>query len=63
MINGTDKNGDDLRITCEGIDDKKLALFGGLDLYVKAARTLISATYQPMSFPEKEGDYDIGSEL
>lgn len=58
-INSTDYADQPIKITCEGVDDKKLAHFGGLDLTVKAARSLIAATHHPMSFPEKEGDYSI----
>lgn len=62
-INGVDRTGADIKITCEGIDDQSLAHFGGLDLVLKAARQLISATHNPMSFPEKEGDYDISDKV
>jgi len=58
-IRSADYNGNDISITCEGIDDEKLAHFGGLDLYLKAARVLIASTQSPMSFPEKNGDYNI----
>ncbi|WCF11521.1 hypothetical protein NDS46_31685 (plasmid) [Paenibacillus thiaminolyticus] len=60
LIEDTDIKGNAIKISCEGVDDKKLAHFGGLDLHVKAARTLISATYSPMDFPEKEGDFNVG---
>lgn len=62
-INGVDRTGVDIKITCEGIDDQSLAHFGGLDLVLKAARQLISATHNSMSFPEKEGDYDISDKV
>lgn len=56
IVNSTDYDGNQIRIECEGIDDKELAHFGGLDLFVKAARKLIASTDSPMSFPEKNGD-------
>ena len=59
MINKADINGKWIQITCDGIDDNKLAHFGGLDLVLKAARVLIASTASSMSFPEKEGDYNI----
>ncbi|WP_391558954.1 hypothetical protein [Robertmurraya sp.] len=62
-INSIDRKGEPIKITCEGIDDQQLAHFGGLDLAVKAARTLIAATNNPMSFPEKEGDYYISDKV
>lgn len=58
-INSVDYHDNDICITCEGIDDQKLAHFGGLDLTLKAARVLIASTQSPMSFPEKNGDHYI----
>lgn len=58
-----DRKGNDIMIKCEGIDDKELAHFGGLDLHVKAIKTLIGGSQNGMSFPEKEGDYNIGSKV
>lgn len=62
-LNGVDKNGHALKITCEGIDDKELAHSGGLDLIVKATKHMISSTNNPMDFPEKEGDYLISDKV
>ncbi|MCY9666428.1 hypothetical protein M5X11_15905 [Paenibacillus alginolyticus] len=62
-INAADYSGQPITISCDGVDDNKLAHFGGLDLAVKAARQLISSTQGPMSFPEKNGDYDIRSKV
>ncbi|RIW27628.1 hypothetical protein D3H55_22835 [Bacillus salacetis] len=61
-LNDVDRKGNDIKIKCEGIDDKELAHFGGLDLHVKAVKTLISNA-NGTSFPEKEGDYSIGDKV
>lgn len=56
--NAKDRKGNDLFIRCEGVDDKHLASFGGLDLHVKATKEMIS-DINSTSFAEKEGDYEI----
>lgn len=58
-----DYQGNPISITCEGVDDQKIAHFGGLDLTVKAARIMIGATYGPMAFPEKNGDSLIAEKV
>ncbi|MEC1722836.1 hypothetical protein [Schinkia azotoformans] len=63
QVNGVDRRGNDITIRCEGVDDKELAHFGGLDIHVKATKMLIGDSQNGMSFPEKEGDYDIGSKV
>lgn len=62
-LHSVDRKGNDIMIKCEGIDEHELAHFGGLDLHVKATKTLISDSQNGMSFPEKEGDYGIGSKV
>lgn len=62
-VHGVDRMGNDITIRCEGVDDKELAHFGGLDLHVKATKMLIGDSQNGMSFPEKEGDYEIGSKV
>lgn len=61
-LNDVDRRGNDIQIKCEGVDDKDLAHFGGLDLHVKAVKTLI-ANANGLSFPEKEGDFNIGDKV
>ncbi|NRD76600.1 hypothetical protein HPT25_03730 [Bacillus sp. BRMEA1] len=58
-VHSVDRKGNDIMIKCEGVDDRELSPFGGLDLHVKATKTLISDSQYGMSFPEKEGDYNI----
>ncbi|MBT2727815.1 hypothetical protein J7E63_12790 [Bacillus sp. ISL-75] len=58
VLNTVDRNGHDLIISVEGVDDHQLAHFGGLDLHVKATKEMIS-DINGTSFPEKEGDYLI----
>lgn len=62
-VHSVDRKGNDIMIRCEGVDDQELAHFGGLDLHVKATKALISDSQNRMSFPEKEGDYVIGSKV
>ncbi|WP_288586014.1 MULTISPECIES: hypothetical protein [Lysinibacillus] len=62
-VHSVDRKGNDIMIRCEGVDDQELAHFGGLDLHVKATKVLISDSQNRMSFPEKEGDYEIGSKV
>ncbi|WP_342545425.1 hypothetical protein [Lysinibacillus sp. FSL K6-4013] len=62
-VHSVDRKGNDIMIKCEGVDDQELAHFGGLDLHVKATKTLISDSQNGMSFPEKEGDYNIGNKV
>lgn len=62
VLNSVDRKGDGLKISCEGIDDQELAHFGGLDLHVKATKTMISNT-NGMSFAEKAGDYIINEKV
>jgi hypothetical protein len=57
-----DRNGNDLKIRCEGVDDKVLSHFGGLDLHVKATKEMISDS-SSFSFPEKAGDYMINHKV
>lgn len=42
QVNGVDRKGNDITIRCEGVDDKELAHFGGLDLHVKAKKCLLA---------------------
>ncbi|MCS1391196.1 hypothetical protein NXZ77_06410 [Lysinibacillus boronitolerans] len=62
-VHSVDRKGNDIMIRCEGVDDQELAHFGGLDLHVKATKALIGDSQNGMSFPEKEGDYEIGSKV
>lgn len=62
-IQSNDFKGNDIKITCEGINQQELTHFGGLDLYVAAARTLIESTQSAMSLPEKEGDHHINAKV
>jgi hypothetical protein len=61
-INTVDRKGNDLYIRCEGVDDKHLASFGGLDLHVKATKEMIS-DINSTSFVEKDGDYEITNKV
>jgi len=62
-VHSVDRKGNDIMIRCEGVDDQELAHFGGLDLHVKVTKMLIGDSQNGMSFPEKEGDYNIGSKV
>lgn len=62
VLNAVDRKGNDLKITGEGTDDHELAHFGGLDLHVKAAKTMINNT-NGMEFAEKAGDYIISEKV
>jgi hypothetical protein len=62
LIQYRDRKGNDMKFTVEGVDDKDLANFGGLDLHVKAVKALIHNT-DGMNFAEQEGDYLINDKV
>jgi hypothetical protein len=57
-VHDVDDKGNKITITCEGVDDQQLAHFGGLDLHVKAVKTLIRNT-NGTDFARKAGDFFI----
>jgi hypothetical protein len=57
-LNSVDRKGNKIRIECEGVDDKELAHFGGLDLTVKAIKTMIGNIHGT-DFARDNGDYAI----
>jgi hypothetical protein len=56
-FNSLDRQGNDLFISIDGVDDKILTLFSGLDLQMKAVKHLIHNTVRSDIDQEKGGDF------
>jgi hypothetical protein len=57
-LNSLDRKGNEISISVKGVDDQELAPFGGLDLHIKAVRTLIANT-NGTDFAKDNGDFAI----
>jgi hypothetical protein len=53
-----DRKGNEISITVKGVDDHELAHFGGLELHIKAVKTLIANT-EGTDFARDNGDFAI----
>lgn len=59
---GIDRKGNDITISVKGVDDHELAHHGGLDLHIKAVKTLIANT-NGTDFAKENGDFAIEAKV